>query len=166
MTDFNPIHFLRRAWDDTHSHWGEACVVLFYLFIWSQAIWSLETAIAPKAGWGCYYQGLSDYATELSSMFNRGMNIVQLGFWVYAHREGIKVWNVTMVFVVNAALFYLYLSSYFMDLDGAPICDQDNMIKNISWVLFWWTMLALICSVMENGSKPLGTSSETNPIIN
>lgn len=165
MTDFNPIRFLQHAWDDTHSIWGKACVALFYLFIWSQAIWSLETVIAPKAGWDCYYQGISEYATETIALFIRAMNVVQLGFWIYAHREGIKVWNVTIVFAVNASLFWFYMSSNIMDLDGAPACDQNGTMKTITWVMFWWTLLTLVCSVLEDGSKPRGTTSETNPII-
>ena len=164
MTDFNPIHFLQHAWDDAHSNWGKACVVLFYLFIWTQAIWSLETVIAPMAGWDCYYQGISDYATEMVAMFARAMNVMQLGFWVYAHREGIKVWNVSMVFVFNAALFWIYIPSNFMELEGAPDCD-NSMMRTITWVLFWWTLVTLVCSVLEDGSKPRRTTTETNPII-
>jgi hypothetical protein len=166
MADFNPIHCWQRAWDDAHSNWGKACVVLFYLYIWSQAIWALETLFFTRAGWGCYYQGLSDYATEMTLMFIRAMNVMQLGFWAYAHREGIKVWNVSMVFIIQAAMWRIWTSSTIMDLDGAPVCGSDRMMMNITWALLWWTSLTLICSVLENTSKPQGTTSETNPIFN
>jgi len=166
MTDFHPIHFLQQAWDDTHSNWGKACVVLFYLFIWSQIIWGIESIIAPKAGWECMYQGVSDYAAELMLMFFRAMNVMALGFLIYAHREGIKLWNVSMVFTFNGILTWLFVSSNYMDLDGLPTCDDGmmNAISTITWVLFGWTVLFLLCSAMEEWSKPRGTSAETTPL--
>lgn len=166
MTDFNPIHFLQHAWDETISNWGKACVVLFYLYIWSQAIWAIESTIVPKAGWECMYQGLSGYATELVLMFFRAMNVMVLGFLMYAHREGIKVWNVSMVFIFNALMTWIFVAPDFENLDGMPSCD-DGMIKAINfitWAGFWWTVLILLCSALEERSKPRGTTTETTPI--
>lgn len=70
------------------------------------------------------------------------------------------------VFVVNATPFWFYISSNIIDLDWAPICDQDSMMRTITWIMFWRTLLTLICSMLEDRSKPRGTASETNPIIN
>ncbi len=166
MTDFNPIHFLRQAWNDTNSHWGKACVLLFYLFIWSQVLWAIESTITPKFGWECMYQGVTEYATEMLVMFFRAMNVMAAGFLVYAHREGIKLWNVFTVFVFNGILTWIFASSHYTDLDGMPDCE-DGMVQaitSITWITFWWTVLMLLCSALEEGSKPRGTTAETTPI--
>ena len=170
MTDFHPIHFLRHAWDDTHSNWGKACVLLFYIFIWLQVIWAIESIIAPKYGWECMYQGVSDYAAEMMLMFFRSMNVMALGFLMYAHREGIKLWNVSMVFIFNGILTWIFASSNYMDLDDMPDCEARTSygmvatINSITWVTFWWTVVTLLCSALEEGSKPQGTAAETTPL--
>ena len=152
MGDYFPIHFLQHAWNDTHSDWGKACTVLFYLYIWF--------------GWDCYYQGLSDYAAELWVVFLRALNTTQFGFFLYAHREGIKVWNVSMVFVFNAILTWINLSPDFTKMEGAPpSCDWYAM-RTAVWVIFWWTVSFLLCSIAEEGSKPRGSPSpKENPIV-
>lgn len=168
MADFNPIHYLQSAWNDAQSNWGKACAFLFYAYIWLQMIWSIEIVIAPKAGWDCYYQGVSDYAAELWVMFLRAMNVMQFGFFLYAHREGIKVWNVAMVFAFNAVLTWINLAPDFPKLDGTPspaACDWETM-WTVVWVFFWWTVMFLLCSILEEGSKSRVTTSETAPMVN
>lgn len=165
MMDFHPIRFLQHAWDDTHSNWGKACVLLFYVYIWSQLIWAIESIIAPKFGWECMYQGVSEYAAEMMLIFFRAMNVMAAGFLIYAHREGIKLWNVSMVFVFNV-LTWIFASSNYTDLEGIPDCE-DGMVQAITyitWITFWWTVLTLICSALEERSKPRGTTAETTPI--
>lgn len=165
MADFNPTHYLQHEWSDANSNWGKACAFLFYLYIWFQMIWSIEMVIAPKFGWDCYYQGLSDYAAGLWVMFLRALNVMQFGFFVYAHREGIEVWNVSMVFVFNALLTWVQSIPDLSNLDGTPpACNWDDM-WTVIWVCFGWTVLFLLCSILENASKPQGTASETAPMV-
>jgi hypothetical protein len=166
MTDFRPHQFLRRAWDDTNSHWGKACVFLFYTYIWLQMIWAIECIITPRAGWECMYQGVTDYAAEMMSMFFRATNLMALAFLVYAHREGIQLWNVSLVFLFNAVLTWIVSSSNYMDLDGMPDCVDvtQKAFSSITWITFWWTVLNVLCSALEEGSKPRGTTAETTPL--
>jgi hypothetical protein len=99
-------------------------------------------------------------------MFFRAMSIMALGFFIYVHREGIKLWNVSMVFIVKGMLTWLIVSPNYMDLDGMPTCDDGMMkaISTVTWVLFWWAVLFLLCSAMEEWSKPRGSTAETTPL--
>lgn len=38
MTNLNQIHLIKHAWDATYYNLGKACIVLYYVFIWLQAI--------------------------------------------------------------------------------------------------------------------------------
>ena len=57
-------------------------------------------------------------------MFLRAMNVMQFGFFLYAHREGIKVWNVAMVFAFNAILTWINL-----DGDVSTVLDFGGRIE-------------------------------------
>jgi hypothetical protein len=62
----------------TQSYWKKSFAALFYLFFWSQVILAvLSTTIATKTGWDCcFYQGISDYVTEMAAVFIQAINIV------------------------------------------------------------------------------------------
>ena len=83
------------------------------------------------------------------------MNVMAAGFLVYAHREGIKLWNVSTVFVFNGILTWIFASSNYTDLNGMPDCKNGMVqaINSITWITFWWTVLMLLCSALEEGSK-------------
>ena len=167
VASFNPMHYLKHAWDATHSAWGKSCIVLFYVFIWVQIIWALELIIAPRYGWECFYEGQTEYAAAGFEMWMRALNIITVGFYLYADRGGIKVWNVAMVFVINGAWTWSMLSpsTHAGELEGAPAdCDFAGALS-VLWVLFWWSLLALLCSFLEQRSAPSGTAAETTPIV-
>ena len=128
------MHYLKHAWEATHSVWGKSCIVLFYLFIWLQIIWAIQLVIAPKKGWECYYEGVhSDYAAEFILVYLRGMNVITVGFYLYADRGGIKVWNVATVFIINAIWTLVTATpvKHAMELDGSPDCDSNGMITGL-----------------------------------
>jgi hypothetical protein len=165
MADFNPFHLIQHAWNGTHSHWGKACVVLFYLFLWFQILGSLAAIVAPKLGMDCYYTGLSGYATEMIVVSSRLMGVLAVAFTFYVYREGIQVWNVAVVFVVNSILTWIAFASPIMDLEDTPQCADKDMMKTMCWIQAGWTALFLLCSVLEDQSKPRGTVSERTPIV-
>lgn len=165
----NPIYYLTNAWDATHSIWGKICIVLFYTFIWLQILWALELVIWPRAGWECLYEGLSEYAATGLESYLVAMNILTIGFYLYADRGGIKLWNVGMVFFFNAWWTMSILSGWkdTKTLEGAPQ-GCDDVINGgllVFRILFWWSFAALACSFMEHINRPSGTPSETAPIV-
>ena len=167
MTNFNPMHLIQHAWNGTHSHWGKTCVVLFYLFLWFQILGSIAAVIAPTMGMECYLTGLSPYAAAWIMVNSRIMGVLALVFTFYVYREGIKVWNVAIVFLVNSTLTWIALTSPMMDLEDTPSCADKDMMKTMCWIQVWWTVLFLLCSVLEERSsnKPSGTLSERTPIV-
>ena len=158
------MYYLKHAWDATHSVWGKACIVLFYLFIWLQIVWAVQLVIAPTFGWECYYDGLSDYAEAFVVKCMRGMNIITVGFFLYADRGGIKVWNVGMVFIVTLAYTLAITSGGGVVLDGAPEDCSFDSAAAMFWGLFWWSALALLLSFLEHRAAA-GTSGERTPLV-
>jgi hypothetical protein len=136
--------------------------------IWIQIIWAIEIIIFPTKGWECMYEGVSEYAASAFVMYLRAMNILTLGFYLYADRGGIKVWNVAMVFVVNLAWSWPLLDwiANYTTLEGTPKGCEDVMggIQWSVWVLMIWSFVALICSGMEKRASPSGSTSETAPL--
>ena len=168
---FNPMVYLRHAWDATNSVWGKAAIVLFYSFIWIQIIWAIETLIAPKAGWECFYggvdgQGVGEYAELAVKSFVRQMNLFVIGFLLYADRGGIKVWNTTMVFVVFfflTLIWMTYLNASEAASD-APDCERAvNSVRVIMWVQIIWAALAMLCAVVDS-KVGRATGEETTPL--
>eukprot|EP00339_Tiarina_fusa_P023488 CAMPEP_0117017978 /NCGR_PEP_ID=MMETSP0472-20121206/13954_1 /TAXON_ID=693140 ORGANISM="Tiarina fusus, Strain LIS" /NCGR_SAMPLE_ID=MMETSP0472 /ASSEMBLY_ACC=CAM_ASM_000603 /LENGTH=172 /DNA_ID=CAMNT_0004722479 /DNA_START=452 /DNA_END=970 /DNA_ORIENTATION=- len=164
----NPMYYLRHAWDATHSTWGKLCIVLFYLFIWLQIIWAVEIVIFPTRGWECMSDGFTEYAKANSVMLLRGMNILTVGFYLYADRGGIKVWNVAMVFLVNLVWSWpvLVWSANYSELEGAPQDCEATMsgMGVVVWVLLIWSFVALVCAGMEKAASPRGSAGETAPL--
>ncbi len=165
MTDFNPFHLIQRSWDDSTSHWGKACVILFYLFLWFQILGSLVAIIAPTTGMECYLSGLSGYATAWIVVNSRIMGVLAVAFIFYAYREGIQVWNVAVVFVVNSVMTWVAFASPMMDLEDTPACADKDAMKTMCWVQVVWTGVFLLCSVVEDRMKPSGSASERAPIV-
>lgn len=165
----NPIYYLKHAWEATHTFWGKLCIVLFYSFIWLQIIWSVESIIWPRAGWECFYDGLSEYVAAGFDTFLRAMCVMAIGFFLYADRGGIKAWNVAMVFIVNAAWTWTFCHGWndYSELEGAPQGCQDlvSVFGTCVWILFWWSLAALVCAVIEHINAPGGTAAESAPLV-
>ena len=165
----NPIYYLKHAWEATHTIWGKLCIVLFYSFIWLQIIWSLELIMWPRAGWECFYEGLSEYVAAGFESSLRAMSVIAVGFFLYADRGGIKAWNVAMVFIVNAAWTWTFCGGGIdlSELEGAPQDCQDlvSVLNTCVWVLFWWSLASLVCAVIEHINAPSGTAAESAPLV-
>jgi hypothetical protein len=169
-TSINPMNYLRHAWDATHSGWGKVCIILFYLLIWIQIIWAIEIIIFPRAGLECIYdeEVVSEYAASALVMYVRTTNILTIGFFLYADRGGIKVWNVAMVFLASLAWTWPVLDWIvnYTTLEGAPK-DCEDVMGGIKWTflaLLIWSFVALVCSGMEKRATPSGSASETAPL--
>ena len=77
MTNLKP-HHLQVDSNITQAYWRASFVALFYLFFGSQVVLAvISTTIATKTGWDCcFYQGISDYVTEMAAVFIQAMNVV------------------------------------------------------------------------------------------
>lgn len=163
----NPMYYLKHAWDATHSVWGKTAIVLFYLFIWIQIILAVTQLIFPAVFYACYFSTLSDYAASLLRIAIRCSDVLAIGFFLYADRGGIKVWNVAMVFVVYAGCTWAWISGSYTALSshGAPkTCNTDEVAL---WSTFGWSLLALLCAIMESRSAYVtqGTQAERAPLV-
>jgi hypothetical protein len=164
--NFNPMHYLRHAWQGANTVWGKLCIVFFYSFLWVQIIWAFQAIVAPRLGFECFYEGMSEYSAYMTSSLMSEMNLFVLGFLLYADRGGIKVWNTTMVFVFVCILNAMMLKVFhnLPSLDGYPEeCSLDSL-KTISWVSLIWIALAFAFSGMEAKSGS-SASAESAPLI-
>ncbi len=126
-------------------------MVLFNVFVFAKIGWSIALIAAPKAGWECFHQGLSDYASESILMCFRTSAILSLGFYSYAFQGGIKVWNVGMVFAVNSAWSWvIFDTNPPMMVDGSPHCDAEvGRLIALVWAFFWCSLMSLNFAFME-----------------
>lgn len=164
---FNPMFYLRHAWDATHSVWGKTCIVLFYVFIWLQILWALQILIAPTWGYECFRQGLTEYAEKTIVLYLRALNLFTIGFYLYADRGGIKVWNVAMVFIFNLGFTLMTLTmNTIADMEGGPKNCQSRVHSTMVflWALVIWSTFSLLASFMETKSSD-GSPSEQAPLL-
>ena len=147
----NPIKKLRNEWIGCNSWGGHVCMVLFYVFVFAKIAWSIAVIAAPKAGWECFHQGLSDYASGSILMCFRTSAIVSLGFYCYAFLGGIKVWNVGIVFTINAAWSWvIFETNAPMLIDGSPNCDAEvGRLIALTWAFFWCSLMSVNFAFME-----------------
>jgi hypothetical protein len=97
------------------------------------------------------------------------MNIMTVGFFLYADRGGIKVWNVGMVTIINTIYTWIILDfiQKALGYEGHP--EGMEPVGKTMWITFVvleiWILVALIASALEQKASPSGTSSETAPLV-
>jgi hypothetical protein len=161
------MQYLQHAWDNTNTGWGKAAIVLFYAFVWFQILWAIQILIVPFAGFRCYTNAMTADEIVTVKAYLRMLNIFTVGFFAYADRGGIKVWNVTMVFVVYLlfSIVGLNYTKATMNMEALEACTASGaaMIK-VLWITLVWMAVALGCSFADSKA---GTSSteETAPLV-
>ena len=163
MVNCNPMHYLRQAWDGTHSQWGKACIVLFYSFLWIQILGCTYSLFDIKTGWDCLYENVSSQ-NEIDFLAGtmRVSNLWILGFFLFADRSGIKVWNVFMVWFFYQVQWLLYKPVMTSFMEGS--CPNELRAFNVTMIVTGiWISLALVSSFMEERAAPTGP--ESSPLI-
>jgi hypothetical protein len=168
----NPMVHLKHAWDNTHTVWGKMTIVLFYIFIWLVIISSFIVVIKPEwMGIGCFLQKESEYGSATIESMVRQANWYAIGFYLYADRGGIRLWNVTMVFVVTMIGLWFQLSwaKNWATMEGAPKhCDDGNMtawtIAGMVWIGLAWVFSFLEHRAAHAGGSAGGTTNESTPL--
>ena len=183
VPSFNPLYYLKHAWENTYSWWGKLAIVLFYSFIWFQIIWAIQILIAPTLGFDCMLNQLGPFAKLMAISFNQTVNLFTVGMLLYADRGGIKVWNVTLVaFLFCIYMHMIQIGKYYdqvvkKDMIDKPTCsDSDIKSMNLSFLFLFviWPVAAFVCSIMDTlkggvrgGSSSDGDSStSTIPSVN
>ena len=170
IPSLNPVYYLKHAWEKTHSYWGKFAIVLFYSFVWIQILWAIQILIAPTLGFDCLLNQLGPFSKRMVISFNRTVNLFTLGMLIHADREGIKVWNVTLVTVIfctymNMIQFRNYEQVVVNDKDmfDKPTCSESDILsmrRSFLWLFAIWPVTALVCSIMDTFFKEDGGSSD------
>jgi hypothetical protein len=167
MVNCNPLFYIKHAWEATNTIWGKLCIVFFYTFLWVNIVASFIAIFLPRLGAECYYKGLSEYSAYMITTLMRQTNVFAAGFFLYADRGGIKVWNVAMVFA-----FYLVFSVFmfnllrdYPNLDGIPEGCSIGGYTTMTWVTLIWAALALLFSIMEVKLGSNASRSESTPLL-
>ena len=166
-THWNPMYYLRHAWENTNSWWGKAAIVLFYAFVWINILWAIQIVIAPTLGFECWAAAAPESEKLLVSSFLRQYNIMTIGFFLYADRGGIKVWNVAMVLIVWAACAFTYMATIgpYSKFEAYADCvDEAYRMQKICWYTLLWAVLAMVSSYMDFKQEG-GTTGETTPLV-
>jgi hypothetical protein len=167
-SDMNPMFHLKHAWDNTHSMWGKATIVMFYVYIWYNIISGVLSLMFPSMmGMTCYMENETEYASDTISMAFNSAYLYGIGFFLYADRGGIRFWNVTMVFVFSMInLWWVWTwNNNMMSMGGAPSGCNDGA-NNQLMVLMIWIALAWVFSFLEHrvagsGSRGDGPNEST-----
>lgn len=173
----NPIHYLKHAWEKTASIWGKVTIVLFYIFVWFNIIWSVTSLFAPGTmGFSCTKDRYSESENILFAMAVRFLSIFCLGFFLYADRGGIAVWNVSLVFIVCAVYsgiaFHSLNALWEANEDVAESCSQDkNTAFKSSLGYLLWAALTVVTALLEDNAKESvaaaqsGNNGESSPLV-
>jgi hypothetical protein len=175
---FNPLYYLRHAWDRTSTIFGKIAIILFYSYIWIQIISAIVTIIDPGSqGIACFFDigkngdDVDDnpYTKSLAIAWLRMANLAILGFLLYADRGGIKSWNVAMVFFFTSMSVWINVS-WMNSVQGGG--EEEACVapwKTASWVCLSWIGAALLSAILEDAgvlssNRPSGTSEEEQPL--
>jgi len=142
---WNPNFRPQHAWDSATTPYGKIALILFYPLIWMGIISSLITIFAPLSQ-GCIPDTLyeTDDQREGIAVFIRLVNLVWVGFYIYAVMGKLKVPNVTIVAIVLCVYSVLILP--LMDIIEKYGCES---MKQDMWVLRIWAMAALIFTLLD-----------------
>jgi hypothetical protein len=74
-----------------------------------------------------------------------------IGFYCYAFLGGIKVWNLGIVFAINAAWSWvIFETNAPMLIDGSPNCDAEvGRLIALTWAFFWCSLMSVNFAFME-----------------
>jgi len=164
---FNPMFYLKHAWERTNSAWGKAAIVLFYTFVWFQIIGAILALVSPFAGCGCSTGQLTEEESLWMGSLLRQLNVFALGFFLYADRGGIKAWNVAMVFVVYVAWGSLAISTAKIMMESKKFKECDDLSKGVTmvWTTMVWSALSLAAAIVDERIGNGGTAGETTPLV-
>ena len=177
IPSFNPLHYLKHAWDGTSSIWGKLAIIVFYVFIWLNIVGGIVSLILPSTSsldYDCIYARVGGFGTLLSMMYYKHCNLFGVGFLLYADRGGIKVWNVILVTIVFGC--YTWIMGPFHDFatitsyEDGPTCDLHTMTNGYQYLFHFyvtWPVVASILAILESRSSSDGSSStgETAPLL-
>ncbi|KAG7347270.1 hypothetical protein IV203_030638 [Nitzschia inconspicua] len=171
-TSMNPMVHLKHAWDNTHSVWGKLTIVLFYVFIWLNIIMAFLSVVWPNwMGCACFWKKESEYASASMVNLMQGQNLFALGFFLYADRGGIRLWNVSMVFVIAVVyswFAWIWAKNWEM-MEGAPKhCNDHGMVTmilvGVVWIAISWIFAFLEHRAGHSGGGAGGTTNESTPL--
>lgn len=170
---WNPQYYWTRAWNATHSFWGKGALVLFYVWIWIQIIWTIQFLIVPLAGLDCFVHQSTQFAVisspESTANNLRQLGIMFLGYLVYADKGGIRIWNICLVWVIFAAWCAEFLFGFLPAIDSMDEyreCKvQGTKGPTAVWVSLIWPLVALVMAVVDTAVQDTPTVGEMTPLV-
>ena len=173
-------YHIKRMWqDEAKSCWGKVSFILFYSFIWLQILWGIPTIITRnETGFDCYYENFDGlYAHQITTTLTKQNALLNIGVLIYAHVNGIRIWNIFMIVVLYAG--YTYYLNGVMNLeedngkdllslpDGPTMCDVEFATTSWNVMIYMfvvWPLLALLCSILDRCTT--SSSSSSSPVSN
>jgi hypothetical protein len=159
MIEWNPVPHMRHAWSATKTPYGKVGLVLFYSLIWFMIALSIWTLVDPRSqGMDCIIAGIkgSD-AKDLYVATIRGMQIMTIGFFLYADVGGFKTKNVALVTVVVVAFLGNGLKS------SADLGCSGTYWSIIAGIV--WSVLVLLLVHLDTIlGGPSGSGDERTPL--
>jgi len=148
----NPFQSIQKAWNETHSRWGKAGLVLFYTFVWAELVWGIQILVSPLLFFPCFDAHASDSESLLSEALMRQLNLFAMGLVLYAYSGGLELWNVSMVltiFAMNTIGFFVLMIAY-AQLHQFTTCrtEHEKLVKT-KFTFLLLILAACICAIDE-----------------
>jgi hypothetical protein len=163
MVDWNPAPHVRHAWESAKTVYGKIALVLFYSLIWFGILSSAWSVIFPESqGAQCILGTMSKSATDKSLMIDmiRAVNVLWVGFFMYADVGGYKVKNVAMVTIFICA--FMLAGSHSIRTLKAGACG--NVLAQML-VYPAWAVVALLFAIIDDKMADHGTTEERQNLV-
>jgi len=130
-------------------------------------LWAVQILVIPLAGLGCFADEWTEMETRMMGGMLREINVFTIGFFLYADRGGIKVWNVGMVFAIYLVFMIVWLSTGSTVPERYPSCaDTYHAFTNAQWVTMVWATLAFIAAIVDDRmGERSGAEGERVPLV-
>mmetsp|Transcript_343 Transcript_343/g.724 ORF Transcript_343/g.724 Transcript_343/m.724 type:complete len:380 (+) Transcript_343:63-1202(+) len=152
MVTYNPFHSIQTSWNETHSRWGKAGLVLFYTFVWAELAWGVQILVSPLLLFPCFDSNASDSESLVAAALMRQSNLFAMGMLLYSYTGGLALWNVAMVltlFAINTIGFFVMMIAY-AELNQFTTCstEHETLVKT-KFTFLVLILATCICTIDE-----------------
>ena len=162
MIHWNPVPHIQHAWSDTKTVWGKIALPLFYALIWVGILTSAWSVLFPGSqGAQCWLDNFHKDASAqlLLTAMIRGINIIFIGFLLYADVGGLQFKNVAMVTIFIIAYVLAFVPVVQM---GEELGCGSSLVQ--MWICPSWAVVALIFTWLDDKMADRGTEEENTSL--
>ena len=144
---WNPFGDIHKDWIHTKSRWGNAKVIMFYVYVWIAIGLNGYRIYEPLSfGWNCLTDNQTSSGKEWMTLLIRQYSVFVCAWGLVLVQSKSKLQSLQMLFITGVAS----LAILWVNMESAPNSTCFARI-NATWPLtVGWPFITLLCGYVED----------------